>query len=118
MGVSVSEAQMTAAFSRSVRETVRERAGTRCELCGTTCHIGHYHHRRPRGMGGTRREESGQPSNCLLLHPRCHADVESSRERAISNGWLVSSFIEPAEVPVKLWHGLVYLKDDGSFVPA
>lgn len=109
---------MTAAFTEKVKGIVRERAAGKCELCGTMCVVAHFHHRRPRGMGGSRSNATGSASNCLMLHPRCHADVESSRERAIGNGWIVPSGIDPLEVPVKLWHGRFFLEADGSFSEA
>lgn len=67
-------------------------------------------------MGGTRRQESGSPSNCLVVHPSCHAQIESDRQRSLTNGWLVSQWKDPATVPVKLWMGWTVLSDDGSML--
>lgn len=102
------------AFDGATREAVRKRTGDRCDLCGLPVKVAHFHHRRPRGMGGTIRNGSGDPSNCLLLHPRCHGEVESSRERSLKNGWLVSQHQEPSEIPVKLWLGFRLLRADGT----
>ena len=110
--------KVTAAFDRATRELVRNRAAGRCDLCGMPISVGHYHHRQPRGMGGTRRIEASGAANCLLLHPRCHSDVESSRERSIGNGWLVPQWGNPQEVPVKLWKGMYLLLPDGTLRPA
>ena len=109
---------MTAVFDRHTKQLVRERSRDRCELCGVHCFVAHFHHRRPRGMGGTRRKEASGAANCLLVHPRCHAEIESSRERALANGWLVRQTDTPSLVPVKLWNGLQLLADDGSVVSA
>lgn len=106
------------AFTDKVRATVRQRSNGRCELCGVRLQVAHFHHRRPRGMGGTKSLDSGAPSNCLAVHPACHADIESSRERSLRNGWLVSQWQSPAEVPVKSYLGLVLLLDDGTVVDA
>lgn len=105
---------MSGAFDKQTREIVFLRAKMRCEMCGSQCRVAHFHHRRPRGMGGTRRIESSRASNCLFVHPRCHAEIESSRERALVNGWLVRQVDSPLLVPVKLWSGLWFLDDDGG----
>jgi hypothetical protein len=65
-------------------------------------------------MGGTKRSESGLPGNCLVVHPSCHAMIESNRQRALDNGWLVSQWRDPQTVPVKLWSGWAVITDDGS----
>lgn len=105
-------------FSDEVRSIARARSRERCELCGTPILVAQFHHRRPRGMGGSRRVETGDASNCLVLHPACHAQVESDRKRALDNGWLVSQWKEPSDVPVKRWDGLFLLSADGSLIPA
>ena len=109
---------MSGQFDDATRDLVRKRAGGRCELCGMSLPVGHFHHRRPRAMGGTKRIEASGAANCLLLHSRCHADIESSRERALANGWLVRQSDIPASVPAKLWRGLTLLSDDGTFSSA
>ena len=101
-------------FSQKVRDLIHHRAAGRCEICGMPCIGGQIHHRRPRGMGGTSRKETGTASNGLYVHLKCHANVESSRTAALENGWLVSQNSEPADVPVRLYYGRVLLSDDGS----
>lgn len=73
-----------------------------------------FHHRRPRGMGGSKNAITGNACNALFLHPACHALVESNRETAIENGWLVRQGSDPSKVPVKLHFGWVLLLEDGS----
>ena len=105
-------------FGPATKQLVLDRAGGKCELCGMPVGVPHLHHRRPRGMGGSKRVETGGASNCLVIHPSCHADVESNRQRALDNGWLVSQWRDPATVPVKRWNGLCLLAEDGSVNPA
>lgn len=69
-------------------------------------------------MGGSRASGTSGASNCLVLHPGCHRDVESNRQRALDRGWLVSQYQSPAEIPVKRWDGLFLLADDGTLIPA
>lgn len=101
-------------FSEATRKVIYKRANGRCEVCGLPWQIAQIHHRRPRGMGGTSRKNSGTASNGLLVHPKCHARIESQREIALENGWLVSQTADPLVVPVKLWHGVVLLDDNGG----
>jgi hypothetical protein len=99
------------------RRAVAERAGYRCELCTqvlgwpdgttiawTTPHS--FHHRRPRGMGGTCRIESNEPPNLLLVcgtgTTGCHARIEANRDLAYDLGWLVHQQQDPALVPVNI----------------
>lgn len=101
---------------------VLARDGRRCVACSSP--VGprrgvdhHIHHRRPRAAGGTRRHDTNQPQNLLLLCAPCHADVESRRADAVSSGWLVSQYADPALVPVLVDRGSrwVYLTADGEY---
>ena len=65
-------------------------------------------------MGGTKRKETGTTSNALLVHPNCHSKIESHREVALQNGWLLHQADNPLEVPVKLWNGIFFLDDNGG----
>lgn len=104
-------------FTEKAKALVVERCGGRCEVCAARVLVPNYHHRRPRGMGGTNRRESGNPANCLYLHPKCHEQVERDRARALGNGWLVRQADDPAAVPV-LWQGQwVLLAEDGTVAP-
>lgn len=108
----------------TVRRIVLERAGGRCELCGTnlaTIWCGYsLHHRSPRGMGGSRSDHVNRPSSLLAVcgsgTSGCHGLVESQRQLALANGWLVPHGEMPAEIPVELHRGLVYLDDSGECV--
>lgn len=104
-----------------VVDAVYERANHSCEIC--TSAVGdrrgidhHIHHRRPRGAGGTRREDTNQPQNCMLLCPRCHLDVETHRAEALAVGWLVPQAEDPASVAVLIQRDRwVYLTDSGEY---
>lgn len=65
-------------------------------------------------MGGGTWRGVNSPSNLLLLHPTCHVHIESEREWAVSNGYLVHDRVDPVTVPVRRWGEWVYLRPDGS----
>lgn len=75
------------------------------------------HHRRPRGLGGSRRADTNDCANLLTLCTPCHVHVESHRGEALSNGWLVPQGTDPATVGCLVEHGsrFVYLSADGSY---
>lgn len=116
------------------RLVVAARAGWRCEVCGRVLALeagdsyrwvgAHsFHHRQPRGAGGTRDPEANTPPRLLLLcgtatsPNRCHGMVESQRALAVAHGWLVPRPIPPQTVPVLLHTGaLVLLTCDGRYV--
>lgn len=111
---------MTAA-TEAVRTTVLERDLYRCVSCGT--YVGPFgdfsiHHRRPRGMGGTKRPESNLPGNLLLLcgsgTTGCHGWVESHRAEARDKGFLVWQSQDPETVPVETYCGSYYFRNDGT----
>jgi 5-methylcytosine-specific restriction protein A len=105
-------------FTDKVREAVVERAGNRCERCGLPVNgKAQYHHRRPRGMGGSKDPVVGTAANCLFLHPACHTFIESYRQKALRSGYLVTQYQDPEEIPVKRWDGWVLLGQDGSLQP-
>lgn len=96
------------------RRTVTARAGWRCEICGTVlgwpdgsggtwCAPHSFHHRRPRGMGGTTRPDANSPANLLLLcgtgTTGCHGRVEANRAAAHQLGWLLHQTEDPTQVP-------------------
>jgi hypothetical protein len=107
-----------ASVGTRVRQLVHARAQMCCERCGRNVvwDGGQCHHRSPRGMGGSRVAELGQPQNILYLCTDCHAWVESHRTEARAGGWLLSGRQEPLAVPVLVagqrW---VYLGADGLY---
>jgi 5-methylcytosine-specific restriction protein A len=100
-------------FSNEVRALVRARADGFCERCGLK-RATEFHHRRPRGMGGTNRDDTNTASGCLHLCHDCHTDIESERTAAINQGWLVAQNHPPADIPVYYRGAWVYLDDVGG----
>lgn len=105
-------------FTDEVREIIKERAKDRCEVCGSLALYHQIHHRRPRGMGGSKDPACGSPANGIWVHPWCHRKIESDREQALANGWLVHQGQNPAEVPFKKYNQWVILRDDGTMLPS
>lgn len=91
----------------AVRQVVKTRAGCRCERCNRDLAGGggEVHHRRPRGMGGSRRQDTNQSGNLVLLCSGCHREAESKRAAARRAGWLVASRGNPMATPVLLFDG-------------
>lgn len=91
------------------------RDGGRCRRCHG---IGEQiHHRKPRGMGGTRDKGINSPANLILVCQSCHADIESHRLDAYDTGWLVRRVDNPAEKYLVDITGLTFcLLPDGSVV--
>lgn len=110
---------------RKAREIVLARSGGHCERGGELLlgepGVGYsVHHRRPRGMGGSRRHNVTSPVNLVALcgsgTTGCHGAVESNREAAYEAGWLVCQAADPALIPVNVFGlGPVFLTDDGDY---
>ena len=115
------------------RAIVLLRAAGRCEVCGVVLAVldddkprwiaeRSFHHRQPRGSGGTRDPEANTPPRLLLLCGSavsgCHGLIESQRVMAKDNGWLVPRPTDPASVPVALYVGRVFLTLDGTYQEA
>jgi len=77
-----------------------QRAGNSCEICGNRAE--NIHHRRPRGMGGS--QDEGGPENLMALCGSgtmgCHGWIESHREEAHEQGWLLGKYEMAERVPV------------------
>lgn len=92
---------------------LRERAGGRCEWCGSTLVGGGDPHHRQR-RGGPDRDVL---SNLLLLCRGCHNAVHANVSASQNNGWIVSLYRTPATVPVLYRSDWVHLTDDGEVLP-
>lgn len=100
-------------------EAVHARSQKRCERCGThSAYRWSLHHRKPRGMGGSRDPMINSPANILFLcgsgTEGCHGWVESNRSEAFTDGLLVYRIDDPSEIPVRLRYGTVFLDDEGG----
>ena len=81
-----------------LHDAVVTRDRSRCARCNVG--IGNVpasvHHRKPRGMGGTRDPRSNDLRNLVLLcgtgTTGCHGDIESHRTLAYDTGWLLRSY--------------------------
>lgn len=110
-------------------ELVWVRDGGRCARCGIGLNRGargtawSVHHRRPRGMGGSRSAWVNEAANLLLLCGTgvtgCHGWVESHRADARDLGWLIpaNAVYTSHDVAVPYWDGLFFLTDYGTREP-
>jgi 5-methylcytosine-specific restriction protein A len=104
----------TTGFPPEVKATIRSRAQNLCERCGQHTSDCVAHHRRPRGLGGSRREDTNQPANAGWLCGACHNIVESHRAQAYEEGWLVRQSQSPVDVPVLRRGVFVWLDNFGG----
>ncbi|MFY1595426.1 HNH endonuclease [Micromonospora sp. WMMD737] len=96
-----------------------------CVRCGAELHGRRgrdwsVQHRRARGAGGTRRPDTNQAHNLILLcgsaTTGCHGWVESNRDAARHGGWAIRQPDNPALMPVDhALHGRVWLDADGGW---
>lgn len=108
-------------FSPQTRQIIYDRANRCCERCGRYAEGGSIHHRRPRGMGGSKDPASASAANGVLLcgsgTTGCHGVVESYRATAIGVGWLVRQGVDPTTVPIPHHTlGPVFLSPDGMYL--
>lgn len=103
-------------FPSAVIRFVDERRQELCELCGAGVLHAHYHHRRAKGRGGSRRQSTNSAANCLALHPRCHDYVHAYPSLSYENGWLVKGETEPWVVPVLYMTKRVRFSPEGEIV--
>lgn len=111
-------------FSPATVRVILERDDGRCARCGVSVQLDargvawSVHHRRPRGMGGSRDPLVSSPVNGVVLCGSgvtgCHGHVESNRDQGRLHGWLVPKWRDPTEVPVEHWaHGWSWITEGG-----
>lgn len=87
--------------SNRIKGLIRRRDDGICWHCG--CEETTIHHRKNRGMGGSKPEISDRPSNLLTICPEYNglmeSDVNAYRE-ATENGWKLRNGMHSLEVPV------------------
>lgn len=95
--------------SEATVKLVGERDGWCCVRCGAACRGQRgvdwsVQHRRARGMGGSRRPDTNQPQNLILLcgsaTTGCHGYVEAEREIARGCGWAIGQSENPLLIAV------------------
>jgi hypothetical protein len=105
---------------REVRELVDGRDGGRCQRCGTYTSNRSRHHRKSKGMGGSKLFDT--PQNIVTLcgsgTTGCHGWVESNRDEAYDLGWLVrrNGRQDPADVHINTYWGWGLFTADGRFL--
>lgn len=106
--------------SPAVRELVWERDGGCCVRCGSYGGVHAFpphqiHHRRPRGMGGSRQGDTNSPANLIMLCSACHCEVESHRLEALAFGYVVrQGGDDPVTIPISYCGRWVLLTHDGQ----
>lgn len=107
-----------------IRAAVYDRDGHRCARCGRPTPPGNrqLQHRVPRSSGG--RKNHARPSALVLLcgfsatdPAGCHHNVESHRDQARADGFLVPMETDPTLWPVRFYDGLWRLDDSGGRSP-
>lgn len=103
----------------NIKKMVLRRAGARCECCGKARVGMQYHHRRPKGMGGSRDVQTHTPQNVALACDTCHRDIHTHPRQAREHGWIVRQGADPRRVPLTLHDGrVVLLTVDGRYKEA
>jgi len=104
----VSEGPIPAAM----RADVLDRDENRCAKCSRYFADGlNLHHRQLRSRGG-KNVLSNLISLCGSGTTGCHGWAHAHITEATNLGLIVASWADPAETPVRTWHGLVLLTDD------
>jgi hypothetical protein len=67
------------------------------------------HHRQQRSVGGKDLVE-----NLVGVHRRCHDKIHQASDLMIKNGWLLSSWQQPATTPIRMWDGWRFLSPTSS----
>ena len=98
------------------RQAVIDRDQRRCVRCSAP--MVQIHHRRPRGMGGSRRDEAiNAPSNLVCLCASCHRWIEAHPAQSFEDGWRVRRAHDPRAIPLIVGDSEVYLDDDYQATP-
>jgi hypothetical protein len=100
--------------TEAVVDIIKARAQGMCECCNLWPGE-QAHHLLPRRAGGTRRPEINLPSNLIWVYSLCHLAIERNRTASLKDGLLRSDGVNQFRKPVRLWHGLVRLDDEGGW---
>lgn len=96
----------------ATRQLVIERDGKRCLRCSSPAWLT-IHHRKGRGGSNPHAAE-----NCVLLCMPCHEHIHRNPQESYADGWMVRRLgdDDPAEIPIRTPHGLLWLTDDGGAI--
>ena len=101
----------------AVLALILTRSGDLCEVCGRRAES--THHRKPRGMGGSKDPAAHSAANLLRVcgdgTRGCHGMIESNRTASYENGWLLRRGEPPTCVPVLLRNRWTLLTEDGQY---
>jgi 5-methylcytosine-specific restriction protein A len=82
------------------RRIILARDCGKCLRClGEACDV---HHRKPKGMGGASAETEFGLANLVSLCRDCHSFCHLEPSLAYKTGFLVHSWEDPAEIPLKV----------------
>jgi 5-methylcytosine-specific restriction enzyme A len=104
----------------ALRRAAWARDGGRCVVTGAELPGGEdggweLHHRRPGGMGGTKRPDQDTLPNVVCLTTGSHRWAHAHPVEAGPAGLLLPPReCDPAAVPVRTWRGWVFLTADGG----
>lgn len=101
------------------RQVVQGRAFGRCERCLQATLCGDLHHRRPKGLGGSKAADRHDVANLVHLCRGCHRWAHDNPRDAAAVGFLVprSSGRHPIEVPITDLAGQTqFLDNEGQYL--
>lgn len=108
-------------FSPKVRQTIWERDGYACIICGR--YSEQIHHRRPKAKGGTSVAWVGEVPNGIVLcgsgTTGCHGWVHDHPAQSRSRGWIISpNWTQVTAMSESCWYPLLglrlFLDQDGA----
>lgn len=85
-----------------------------CLRCGSAG--GQIHHRKPRGAGGTSDPAINGMANLVWVCQSCHSYIESHRNYAYADGWLVHRECDFETVHLVDLSGQTFFLTDGGDV--
>jgi hypothetical protein len=103
-------------FPADVAALIEARSECACEVWAPGCNrrMEHKHHRRLKGSGGSQAPETQRASNGLAVCQPCHTYIHGHPLWAFDEGFLVSQYRLPVEMPVRWRGGGKRLLDDGG----
>jgi 5-methylcytosine-specific restriction endonuclease McrA len=98
---------------QAVRKAAASRDDGMCLRCARPATD--VHHRQLKGMGGTSDEYRKYGlANTVCLCRSCHSHVHAHPAESYESGFLVHSWNDPEEVPLKSGAAIIWLRADGT----